>query len=31
MKKQLTIDEGMKSLWPAVRVGCFQYKVKVEK
>ena len=31
MEKQLTIDEGMKSLWPAVRVGCFQYKVKVEK
>lgn len=31
MKKNLTIDPSMKALWPAVRVGCFQYKVKVEK
>lgn len=31
MKKNLAIDEGMKELWPAVRVGCFQYKVEVEK
>lgn len=31
MKKNLKIDEGMKRLWPAVRVGCFQYKVAVEK
>ena len=31
MKKNLTIDSSMKSLWPAVRVGCFQYKVQVEK
>lgn len=31
MSKQLEIDEEMKKLWPAVRVGCFQYKVKVEK
>lgn len=31
MKKNLAIDEGMKELWPSVRVGCFQYKVEVEK
>lgn len=31
MKKNLKIDAGMKNLWPAVRVGCFQYKVTVEK
>ncbi len=31
MKKKLIIDKNMKELWPAVRVGCFQYKVKVEK
>ena len=31
MKKNLVIDEQMKQMWPAVRVGCFQYKVKVEK
>lgn len=31
MKKNLAIDPSMKELWPAVRVGCFQYKVKVEK
>jgi DNA/RNA-binding domain of Phe-tRNA-synthetase-like protein len=31
LKKLLKIDEEMKRLWPAVRVGCFQYKVKIEK
>lgn len=31
MRKNLVIDETMKSLWPATRVGCFQYKVQVEK
>lgn len=31
MKKNLTIDARMKELWPATRVGCFQYRVKVEK
>ena len=31
MRKNVTIDPAMKELWPAVRVGCFQYKVKVEK
>lgn len=31
MRKNLVIDEAMKQLWPATRVGCFQYKVKVEK
>ncbi len=29
--RQIKINEEMKSLWPATRVGCFQYKVKVEK
>lgn len=29
--KHLQIDEKMKELWPATRVGCFQYKVRVEK
>ena len=29
--KYLEIDQNMKELWPAVRVGCLQYKVKVEK
>lgn len=29
--KNLSIDEDMKKIWPATRVGCFQYKVKVEK
>lgn len=29
--KQLQIDEKMKELWPATRVGCFRYKVRVEK
>lgn len=31
MRKNLVIDEAMKALWPPVRVGCMQYKVKVEK
>jgi len=31
MRKQLVIDGDMKALWPAVRVGCMQYKVKIEK
>ena len=31
MKKQLTIDKEMKAVWPCTRVGCFQYKVNVEK
>ena len=31
MRKHLVIDEEMKQLWPATKVGCFQYKVKVEK
>ncbi len=31
MKKNLVIDRGMKELWPEVRVGCLQYRVKVEK
>lgn len=31
MKKQLTIDKEMKAVWPCTRVGCFQYKVSVEK
>lgn len=31
MKKQLTIDKEMKAIWPCTRVGCFQYKVNVEK
>ena len=31
MRKNLKIDQEMKELWPAVRVGCLQYKVKVEK
>lgn len=31
MAKKLTIDANMKELWPAVRVGCFQYKVRVER
>lgn len=29
--KKITIDETMKKLWPATRVGCFQYRVKVEQ
>lgn len=29
--KKLIIDARMKELWPSVRVGCMQYKVKVEK
>lgn len=31
MRKQLLIDREMKDRWPATRVGCLQYKVKVEK
>ena len=31
MRKQLSIDEEMKAKWPDTRVGCLQYKVKVEK
>lgn len=31
MKKTLAIDKELKALWPATRVGCLQYKVKVEK
>ena len=31
MRKQLKIDKEMKELWPAVRIGCFKYRVKVEK
>lgn len=31
MGKNLKIDAQMKELWPATRVGCLQYKVKVEK
>ena len=29
--KHLVIDEAMKELWQATRVGCLQYKVKVEQ
>lgn len=31
MRKELRIDEEMKKLWPATRVGCLHYRVKVEK
>ena len=31
MRKHLAIDEEMKAKWPDTRVGCLQYKVKVEK
>lgn len=31
MRKNLVIDQHMKELWPAVRVGCLQYRVQVEK
>ena len=31
MRKSLVIDSHMKELWPAVRVGCLQYQVQVEK
>lgn len=31
MKKHLVIDTEMKRIWPAVRVGCFQYKAEVKK
>ena len=29
MKKNLTIDPNMKEKWPATKVGCLQYHVKV--
>lgn len=28
--KHLTIDKKMKEIWPDTRVGCLQYRVKVE-
>lgn len=31
MRKNLVVDSHMKELWPAVRVGCLQYQVQVEK
>ncbi len=31
MRKSIIIDKDMKEKWPAVRVGCLQYKVRVEK
>lgn len=31
MRKHLVIDREMKEKWPDTRVGCLQYKVKVEK
>ena len=31
MRKNRVIDSRMKELWPAVRVGCLQYQVQVEK
>lgn len=31
MKKELKIDPKMKELWPDTRVGCFLYRVNVEK
>ena len=31
MRKQLAIDEEVKAKWPDTRVGCLQYKGKVEK
>lgn len=31
MSKHLVIDAAMKEQWPNTRVGCFQYKVTVEK
>lgn len=31
MRKELHIDADMKEIWPATRVGCFQYRVDVEK
>lgn len=31
MRMNLVIDSRMKELWPAVRVGCLQYQVQVEK
>ena len=29
--KHLIIDKTMKEIWPDTRVGCLQYRVKVEK
>ena len=31
MSKHLVIDRDMKEKWPRTRVGCFQYRVAVEK
>lgn len=31
MGKRLAIDKDMKEKWPQTRVGCFQYRVTVEK
>lgn len=31
MEKHISIDKEMKEKWPHTRVGCFQYKVKIEK
>lgn len=31
MRKNLVIDSDMKELWPAVRVGCLQYTVTVDR
>ena len=31
VRKQVVIDKDMKALWPAVRVGCMQYKVQVRQ
>ena len=31
MKRIVIIDKKMKELWPATRIGCLQYNVKVEK
>ena len=31
MRKNLVIDSRMKEPWPAVRVGCLQYQVQVER
>ena len=31
MKKNVVIDKDMKEKWPSVRVGCLQYKVRVQK
>lgn len=31
MRKTIIIDKEMKALWPAVRVGCLQYRAEVTK